>query len=74
MNKQISDFKYQILNSTRRLIHFCSISFIILCIIAGGCEKFPGDEEFYEVTVAPEKLLEIEKLILLLLMKQLNII
>jgi outer membrane protein TolC len=31
-------------------------------ILFSGCETFPGDEAFYEITVAPEKLRQIETL------------
>ncbi|MBC8471477.1 MAG: TolC family protein [Planctomycetes bacterium] len=35
-----------------------------MCTFLTGCESFPGDEDFYEVTVAPEKLREVETLAL----------
>jgi outer membrane protein len=31
-------------------------------ILFAGCERFPGDEDFYEITVAPEKLRQVETL------------
>ena len=31
-------------------------------ILFAGCESFPGDEDFYEITVAPEKLRQVETL------------
>jgi outer membrane protein len=34
----------------------------LITVLFSGCEKFPGDESFYEVTIAPEKLRQIETL------------
>ncbi|MDT8301317.1 MAG: TolC family protein [Sedimentisphaerales bacterium] len=31
-------------------------------ILLAGCESFPGEEDFYEITVAPEKLRQVETL------------
>jgi len=31
-------------------------------ILSTGCEQFPGDEDFYEIKIAPEKLRQIETL------------
>ena len=31
-------------------------------ILFAGCESFPGDEDFYEITVSPEKLRQVETL------------
>ena len=45
-------------------MHMCSCAVILLCTILTGCETFPGDEDFYEITVAPEKLRQIETLAL----------
>jgi outer membrane protein TolC len=33
-------------------------------ILFAGCESFPGEEDFYEITVAPEKLRQVETLAL----------
>ncbi len=62
MSNKISNFKFQISNFSRCLVHLCSCVLMLLCAILTGCEKFPGDEDFYEVTVAPEKLRQIETL------------
>jgi len=31
-------------------------------LLLTGCEQFPGDEKFYEIKIAPEKLRQVEKL------------
>ena len=31
-------------------------------LLTTGCEQFPGDEDFYEIKIAPEKLRQIETL------------
>jgi outer membrane protein len=59
MNNQILAFKFQISNFRFSPLP-CAL--MLLCIILTGCEKFPGDENFYEITVAPEKLRQIETL------------
>ena len=35
---------------------------VLVCTILTGCEQFPGDEDFYEISVAPEKLRQVETL------------
>jgi len=62
MSNHISDFRFQISDFSRFLIHMFSCALILLCIIPTGCENFPGDEDFYEITVAPEKLRQVETL------------
>jgi len=64
MSNNISDFKFQISNFNRQLFHLCICILILLSTIMTGCEKFPGDEDFYEITVAPEKLRQVETLAL----------
>lgn len=64
MNNQISTFKFQISNFCRGLALLCICAVMLLCTFLTGCESFPGDEDFYEVTVAPEKLREVETLAL----------
>ena len=64
MNNQISTFKFQISNFHRCLVLLCICAVMLLCTFLTGCESFPGDEDFYEVTVAPEKLREVETLAL----------
>ncbi len=39
-------------------IYFVTFSLILLT----GCEPFPGDEKFYEIKIAPEKLRQVETL------------
>ena len=62
MNSNISDFKFQISHFNRRLPHVCTCALILLSSIMTGCEQFPGDEDFYEITVSPEKLRQVETL------------
>jgi outer membrane protein len=59
MNSNISNFKFQISDFRFLVLLFV---FVLLCIILSGCAQFPGDEDFYEITVAPEKLRQIETL------------
>ena len=59
MNSNISIFGFQI---SRFRFSAILYSLVLLSVILTGCEKFPGDEAFYEMTVAPEKLREIETL------------
>ena len=41
----------------------CGVVFIwFALILLTGCEPFPGDEKFYEIKIAPEKLRQIETL------------
>jgi outer membrane protein len=43
----------------------CGVVFIwFALILLTGCESFPGDEEFYEIKIAPEKLRQVETLAL----------
>ena len=62
MSNQISDSKFQISNCYRCLLLLSTCGFMLLCTFLTGCESFPGDEDFYEITVAPEKLRQIETL------------
>ncbi len=62
MSNQISVFKFQFLNFRRNLMHSCTCLLILLSTIMTGCVNFPGDEDFYEITVAPEKLRQVETL------------
>jgi outer membrane protein len=69
MSSQISDFKFKIsnlrfknLNVSHCLVHLFSCALMLFFTILTGCEKFPGDEDFYEVTVSPEKLRQVETL------------
>jgi outer membrane protein len=57
MNRKITDFRFQISNSYRRLVLLFTCALLL-----AGCEPFPGDEKFYEIKVAPEKLRQIETL------------
>ena len=40
----------------------CTFALMLLCTILTGCEQFPGDEQFYEIKIAPEKLRQVETL------------
>ncbi|MBW7990076.1 MAG: TolC family protein [Planctomycetes bacterium] len=62
MSKQISNFKFQISNFCRSLLLLFTCGLILMCTFLTGCESFPGDEDFYEITVAPEKLRQVETL------------
>ncbi|MCP4255991.1 MAG: TolC family protein [Planctomycetes bacterium] len=59
MSKNISNSKFQI-SKLSFLAVPCAL--VLLCVILTGCEQFPGDEDFYEITVAPEKLRQVETL------------
>jgi outer membrane protein TolC len=61
MSKNISDFKFQISNFRFSPLP-CAL--VLLCVILTGCANFPGDEDLYEITVAPEKLRQVETLAL----------
>ncbi len=62
MSKNISNFRFQISNYNLVLVQLFTCALMLVGSIMAGCEKFPGDEDFYEVTVAPEKLRQIETL------------
>ncbi|MHC4537248.1 MAG: TolC family protein, partial [Planctomycetota bacterium] len=64
MSNQISDFKFKISNFRRSLVLLCTCVLMLLSTIMTGCVNFPGDEDFYEITVAPEKLRQVETLAL----------
>ena len=62
MSNQISDLKFQISNVRFWLVPLCSCALMTCALLLTGCEPFPGDEKFYEVKIAPEKLRQIETL------------
>ncbi len=65
MNRKISNSIFQISNSRRYLVFLRSYALVPLCacaLLLTGCEPFPGDEKFYEIKIAPEKLRQIETL------------
>ncbi len=65
MNRNISNSIFQISNSRRYLALLRTCALVPLCAFAlllTGCEPFPGDEKFYEIKIAPEKLRQIETL------------
>jgi len=65
MNRKISNSIFQISNSRRYLALLRTCALVPLCacaLLLTGCEQFPGDEDFYEIKIAPEKLRQIETL------------
>ena len=57
MSKKISNSIFQISNFYRCLVLLCACALLLT-----GCEQFPGDEQFYEIKIAPEKLRQVETL------------
>jgi len=58
MNRKISNSRrYLALLRTCALVPLCACALLL-----AGCEAFPGDEKFYEIKIAPEKLRQIETL------------
>jgi len=64
MNNQTSDFRFQISSFRRSLVFLCICAVMLFSTIITGCVNFPGEEDFYEITVAPEKLRQVETLAL----------
>ncbi len=68
MNRKILSYEFLVLScnlkfKTKNLkLNFCSCALMLLCTILTGCEQFPGDEQFYKIKIAPEKLQQIETL------------
>ena len=65
MNRKISNSIFQISISRRYLVLLRTYALVPLCAFAlllTGCEQFPGDEKFYEIKIAPEKLRQVETL------------
>ncbi len=65
MNRKISNSIFQISNSRLYLALLRTCALVPLCacaLLLTGCEPFPGDEKFYEIKIAPEKLRQIETL------------
>jgi len=65
MNRKISNSIFQISNSRRYLVFLLTYALVPLCacaLLLTGCEQFPGDEKFYEIKIAPEKLRQVETL------------
>ena len=65
MSRKISNSIFQISNSRRYLVLLRTFALVPLCacaLLLTGCEQFPGDEKFYEIKIAPEKLRQIETL------------
>ena len=65
MNRKISNSIFQISNSRRYLVLLRTFALVPLCacaLLLTGCEQFPGDEKFYEIKIAPEKLRQVETL------------
>jgi len=65
MSRKISNSIFQISNSRRYLALLRTFALVPLCacvLLLTGCEQFPGDEKFYEIKIAPEKLRQIETL------------
>lgn len=58
MSKETSIYNYQFSIARYRLAVIIWFTLIILT----GCEPFPGDEKFYEIKMAPEKLRQVETL------------
>ena len=55
--------QFTIYNCQFSIVRYCFA--LLICsslILLTGCESFPGDEEFYEIKIPPEKLREIEML------------
>jgi len=58
MNRKISNSRrYLALLRTCALVPLCACALLLT-----GCEQFPGDEKFYEIKIAPEKLRQVETL------------
>ncbi|MHC4172179.1 MAG: TolC family protein [Planctomycetota bacterium] len=52
-----------IYNRQFSIVRYSFVVFVwFALILLTGCEPFPGDEEFYEIKIAPEKLRQIETL------------
>jgi len=65
MNRNISNSIFHISNSRRYLALLRTCALVPLCaftLLLTGCEQFPGDEKFYEIKIAPEKLRQVEPL------------
>ena len=68
MNNQLSLRLHWCTNSFRakeqKSINLLMICALLTCVLfsLAGCEPFPGDEKFYEIKIAPEKLRQIETL------------
>ncbi len=65
MSRKISNSIFQISNSRRYLVLLYTYALVPLCAFAlllTGCEQFPGNEKFYEIKIAPEKLRQVETL------------
>ena len=72
MNRKISNSIFQILTVVRQvsnsrrylaLLRTCALVSLCACaLLLTGCEPFPGDEKFYEIKIAPEKLRQVEPL------------
>ena len=58
MNRKNSNSRrYLALLRTCALVPFCACALLLT-----SCEQFPGDEKFYEIKIAPEKLRQVETL------------
>ncbi|MCH7556559.1 MAG: TolC family protein [Planctomycetes bacterium] len=65
MNKKKSNSIFQISNSRRYLALLRTCALVLLCscaLLLTGCGQFPGNEDFYEIKIPPEKLRQIETL------------
>ena len=50
------------MNKKKSLTKYAFVVFIGFALLSAGCEQLPGDEDFYEIKIAPEKLRQIETL------------
>jgi outer membrane protein TolC len=62
MSKRISNFRFRISEFSPLIVSFWACALIAGGAILAGCEKFGGDQDFYEMTVEPAKLRQIEPL------------
>ncbi len=65
IRNQKSEIRNQKSEIRKNICLLSSVLCLLLCacaLLLTGCESFPGDEKFYEIKIAPEKLRQIETL------------
>ena len=60
--KQYLRIKYVNKQKRNGITSFATCALMTCALLLTGCEPFPGDEKFYEIKIAPEKLRQVETL------------
>jgi outer membrane protein len=62
LSKQYRRIKYVNKQKQNSITSLTTCALMTCALLLTGCEQFPGDEKFYEIKIAPEKLRQVETL------------